>query len=147
MKTLSRKSFILVLAIIAIVTFVSCLSTSTTNYTYEKVIGNPTAVPPVYRGFKKGADDDSDFRAALIALKRRRGACEITILHPGPHQTPQHGYCLHLPVNLKTDRVIKTKAAKKTAAGESAANDPNVTWRVQSNYEGDITKVIDTLAP
>jgi hypothetical protein len=147
MKTLSRTFAILLLAIIAIVTFVSCLSTFTANYKYEQKIGNPSAVPPVYRGFKKGADDDSDFRAALIALKKNGGACEITILHPGPHQTPQPGYCLHIPVNLKTDRVIKTKAAKKTAAEESAANDPNVTWRVQSNYEGDITKVMDTLSP
>jgi hypothetical protein len=147
MKTLSRTFAILLLAIIAIVTFVSCLSSFTTNYKYVRTIGNPNAVPPVYRGFKKGDDDDSGFRAALIALKKGGGDCQITILHPGPHQTPQHDYCLHLPVNLKTDRVIKTKAAKKTAAGESVANDPNVTWRVQSNDLGDITKVMDTLAP
>ena len=151
MKTLSRTFVFILSAIVAIVMFMSCATKVSNyryvNYTYLRVIGDPNAHPPVYRGFKKGDDDDSAFRAALIALKRNGGNCEITILHPGPHQTPQPGYCLHLPVHLKTDRVIKTKAAKKTGAEESVANDPNVTWRVQSNDLGDITNVMDTLAP
>jgi hypothetical protein len=148
MKTLSRTFAILLLAIIAIATFVSCLSSFTTNYKYVRTIGNPNAVPPVYRGFKKGDDNDSDFRRALIALKKGEGDCQITILHPGPHQTPIPGYCEHLnAVKLKTDRVIKSKTANNPAAGESAANDPNVTWRVMSNNLDDINNVMNTLAP
>ena len=144
MKTLSRTFAFILLAIIAIVTFVSCLSKFATNYKYDQPIGNPNH----YRTFKKGDDNESDFRRALIALKRNGGACEITILHPGPHQTPIPGYCEHLnAVKLKTDRVMKSKTANNTVAGESAANDPNVTWRIMSNSLADINNVMNTLTP
>lgn len=147
MKTLSRTFAFILLAIVAIVAFMSCV-TRFGIYKYERRIGDPNAHPPVYRGFKKGDDNDSDFRRALIALKQNEGACEITILHPGPHQTPIPGYCEHLnAVKLKTDRVIKSKTANNPAAGESAANDPNVTWRVMSNNLDDINNVMNTLAP
>jgi hypothetical protein len=145
MKTLPRTLAFILLAIVAIVTFMSC-ATKFGIYQYVRVIGNPLAIPPVYREFKKGGDNDSDFRAALVTLKRNGGACEITILHPGPRQTPIPGYCEHLPpVNLKTDRVIKSKTAHNAAA--AAANDPNVTWKVASNNLEDVQKVMDTLAP
>jgi hypothetical protein len=148
MKTLSRTLAFILLAIVAIVTFMSC-ATTFGIYQYVRVIGNPLAIPPVYREFKKGGDNDSDFRAALIALKQGGGVCEITILHPGPHQTPIPGYCEHLgPVKLKTDRVIKSKTASNAATvGQPAANDPNVTWKIASNNLEDIQKVMDTLAP
>jgi hypothetical protein len=151
MKTLSRTFAILLLAIIAIVTFVSCLSSFTTNYKYDQPIGDPNPNHPVYRTFKKGDDNDSDFRRALVALKKNNGACEITFLHTGPHHTPIPGYpdiCPHRgTVNLKTDRVIKSKTSNNTAAGQPAANDPNVTWHVMSNYQGDIDAVVNTLNP
>jgi hypothetical protein len=144
MKTLSRKFAFIVLAIIAIITFVSCLSKFATNYKYDQPIGNPNAHPPVYVTFKHG---ESDFRHALIALKKNQGDCEITILHSGPHQTPIPGYCQHLgPVNLKTDRVIKSKTAYNTV-GQPAANDPNVTWHVLSNSQQDVNAVLQTLNP
>jgi len=147
MKTVSRTFAFILLAIVAIVAFMSCV-TKFDNYKYERVIGDPNAHPPVYWRFKKGDDNDSDFRRALIALKRNGGACEITILHSGPHQTPIPGYCEHLnTVKLKTDRVIKSKTANNTAAGEPAANDPNVTWRVMSNSLDDINNVVNTLTP
>jgi hypothetical protein len=147
MKTLSRTFAFILLAIVAIVAFMSCV-TRFGIYKYERQIGDPNAHPPVYAGFKAGDDNASDFRRALIALKQNGGACEITILHPGPHQTPIPGYCDHLnAVKLKTDRVIKSKTANNTAAGESAANDPNVTWRVMANNLDDINKVMNTLTP
>jgi hypothetical protein len=147
MKTLSRTFAFILLAIVAIVALMSC-ATRFGIYKYERQIGDPNAHPPVYRGFKKGDDNDSDFRRALIALKQNEGACEITILHPGPHQTPIPGYCEHLnAVKIKTDRVIKSKTANNPAAGESAANDPNVTWRVMSNNLDDVNNVMNTLAP
>jgi hypothetical protein len=150
MKTLFRTFAFILLAIVAIVTFMSCV-TKFDNYTYQRVIGDPNAHPPVYRGFKKGDDNDSDFRRALIALRKNGGACEITFLHTGPHHTPIPGYTDICPhggtVHLKTDRVIKSKRANNTAAGQPAANDPNVTWRVMSNSLDDITNVMNTLTP
>jgi hypothetical protein len=47
--------------------------------------------------------------------------------------------------NIRTVKVTKSKAADDTAAGESAANDPNVMHRIQSAYPGDVTKVLDAL--
>ena len=148
MKTLSRTFAFILLAIVAIVTFVSCLSQFATNYKYDQPIGNPNH----YRTFKKGDDNDSDFRQKLIDLKKRGGCCEITFLHTGAHHTPKPGYysdiCDHCGnINLKTDRVIKSKTANNTAAGQPAANDPNVTWHVMSNSQEDIKAVTDTLNP
>jgi len=148
MKTLSRTFAFILLAIIAIVTFVSCLSKFSTNYKYDQPIGTPNH----YRTFKKGDDNESDFRRALIALKRNGGDCEITFLHTGPHHTPEPAHyrdiCQHGgTVNLKTDRVIKSKTANNTAAGQPAPNDPNVTWHVMSNSQGDIDAVVNTLNP
>jgi hypothetical protein len=145
MKTLSRTFAFILLAIVAIVTFMSCVTTFGI-YKYERPIGNPNEHPPVYARFKKGDDNDSDFRRALIALKRNGGACEITFLHTGPHHTPVPGYCDHLnAVQLKTDRVIKSKTANNTAVEQPAANDPNVTWRIMSNSLDDINNVMSTL--
>ena len=151
MKTLSRTFAFILLAIVAIVAFVSCV-TKFDTYKYVRQIGDPNAHPPVYRGFKKGDDNDSDFRRALIALKRNGGDCEITFLHTGPHHTPEPAHyrdiCQHGgTVNLKTDRVIKSKTANNTAAGQPDANDPNVTWHVMSNSQGDIDAVVNTLNP
>jgi len=46
---------------------------------------------------------------------------------------------------IRTVKVTKSKAADNIAAGESAANDPNVVHRIQSPNPGDIKKVLDTL--
>jgi len=149
MKTLFRTFAFILLEIVAIVAFISCV-TKFGIYQYERKIGDPNA--GVYWRFKKGDDNDSDFRRALIALKRNGGACEITFLHTGPHHTPEphhyHDICEHGgTVNLKTDRVIKSKTASNTAAAASVANDPNVTWKIQANNLGDINNVVNTLAP
>jgi ABC-type nickel/cobalt efflux system permease component RcnA len=149
MKTLSRTFAFILLAIIAIITFVSCLSKFATNYKYDQPIGDPNPNHPVYRTFKKGDDNEHDFRLALIRLKKNQGDCEIKFLHTGPHHTPEpHHYkdiCEHGgTVNLKTDRVIKSKTAYNTV-GQPAANDPNVTWHVLSNYQSDIDAVMQTL--
>ena len=47
--------------------------------------------------------------------------------------------------NVKTVKVTKSKAADNIAAGESAVNDPHVTYRIQSPYPGDISAVLDAL--
>ncbi len=46
---------------------------------------------------------------------------------------------------IKTIKVTKSKAAENIAAGESIANDPNVSHRVQSPNPGDIVKVLNAL--
>jgi hypothetical protein len=142
MKTLSRIFAFILLAIIGIVTFVSCVTKFGTNYKYDQQIGDPKV--PRYATFKHG---ESPFRHALITLRKNGGDCEITILHSGPGQTPIPGYCKNLgPVNLKTDRVIKSKTAYNTV-GQPAANDPNVTWHVLSNSQQDVNAVLQTLNP
>ena len=144
MKTLSRTFAFILLAIIAIVAFMSC-ATKFDNYTYERVIGDPNAHPPIYWMFRKGHNDDSDFRSKLMALRQNPlgGDCDITFLHTSspqhPHPTPEpHHYqdiCGHGgTVNLKTDRVIKSKTANNTAAGQPAPNDPNVTNFLRKNF-------------
>jgi len=152
MKPLSRTFAFILLAIVAIVAFMSCV-TKFDNYTYQRVIGDPNHIPPIYWMFRKGHDDDSNFRSALMALRQHGGACDpggITFLHSGPHHTPQPHHYQDIcgrggTVNLKTDRVIKSKTANNTAVGQPAANDPNVTWRLLSNSLTDINKVVSTL--
>jgi hypothetical protein len=49
------------------------------------------------------------------------------------------------PANIRTVKVTKSKAAANTRAGESAANDPNITYRVTSPYSSDLTNVLAAL--
>jgi len=49
------------------------------------------------------------------------------------------------PINIRTVKVTKSKAADNIAAGESAVNDPNAFYRVRSPDPGDINKVLDAL--
>jgi hypothetical protein len=154
MKTLCRTFVLILLATIAIVAFLSC-ATKFDGYNYGHVIGEPNAQPPRYQTFKKGDDNESDFRRALSALKGRGGACDITFLHTSsphhPHPTPEphhyHDICERGgTVHLKTGMVIKSKNANNTA-GQPAANDPNVTWRVMSDSQQDVDAVMATLNP
>ena len=46
--------------------------------------------------------------------------------------------------SINTDKVTKSELAKNAPAGESAANDPNAVFRVQSNSATDIKNVLDT---
>ena len=46
--------------------------------------------------------------------------------------------------SINTDKVTTSELAKNAPAGESAANDPNAVYRVQSNSATDIKAVLDT---
>jgi hypothetical protein len=46
--------------------------------------------------------------------------------------------------SINTDKVTTSELAKNAPAGESAANDPNAVFRVQSNSATDIKNVLDT---
>ena len=67
-----------------------------------------------------------------IRFLAKEGATPIDPYHPGDH------------ASIKTDKVTMSELAKNASAGESAANDPNVTVRISSNDATDIKAVLDT---
>ena len=142
MKTLYGTVGFLVLAVIAIVTLLSCQTQlGSANRRKEKRIGNPDANPPVYVEFKKGEDP---FHDALMALKKKKGDCQIFLLKTA-RDTPVFNYCDQIPSHLKTDKIIKSAAANNARPEESIANDPNVTYRIASTSQEDINAVLNTL--
>jgi len=48
------------------------------------------------------------------------------------------------PVSIKTDKVTTSEVARNAAAGESVANDPNVTRFLSSDNKTDIIDVLNT---
>lgn len=48
-------------------------------------------------------------------------------------------------VNIKTDRITTSEVARRAQVQGSAANDPNVTWRISSNSPADVANVLNTL--
>ena len=72
--------------------------------------------------------------------------CDLTVLDHSRAIDPSIRTNLVCPpVNIRTVKVTKSKAADNIAAGESAVNDPNVMHKVRSPYPGDISKVLDAL--
>jgi hypothetical protein len=112
------------------------------NQNVEAIIGDPHAIPPKYVELKPGAE--GRLRAALAKIKRHNGICEITFLDHA-NGTPNPHYCENIDARLKTDRVIKSAAAKNAGAGNSVANDPNLMYRIASPDPTDITAVLDLL--
>jgi len=141
MKNPSGTFTFVVLAVIAIVTVLSCQTQlSSANRRKEKRIGDPDAIPPIYVEFKNG---EGPFRDALTTLKKNKGDCQIFLLRKSGDPVI-FNYCDDIRPSLKTDRVIKSAAANN-ARPESIANDPNVTYRVASANQGDIDAVLQTL--
>jgi len=71
---------------------------------------------------------------------KQHGSCKIQYKGPEPHATADPNYCDH-NVTLKTDRVIKSELASNRGRDSSAANDPNVMHKVQSQDLQDITDI------
>ena len=143
MKTLSETFAFVILAGIAIIAVISCRTQQlSANQSFDVQIGDPNAKPPKYVQLKKGLAGEGEFRAALAALKGHGGHCEICFLRKDGDQ-PNCNYCKDIHVSLKTDRIIKSEAANNARAEELAANDPHVTYRVQSNDPADIKNVLD----
>jgi hypothetical protein len=113
------------------------------NQNVEAIIGDPHAIPPKYVELKQGVDEGK-LRAALAKIKRHHGICDVCFSH-NEQEEPDCNYCDHIPVSLKTDRVIKSEVASNAAPDSSAANDPNLMYRVASPYSSDITGVLDLL--
>jgi hypothetical protein len=145
MKPLSSPIALLALAAAAVIAVASCSTQMVpSNQNVELLLGDPHANPQRYVDLKPGAE--GRLRLALAKIKRHNGICEITFLDrangiPNPH------YCDNIDVRLKTDRVIKSAAAKKAAADTSVANDPNLMYRVASPDPSDIADVADLLKP
>lgn len=125
-------------------TVFGCCIHQPTGQLFEITIGDPDAKPPRYVELKHGLNDEPALRAALGQIKAHGGFCQIEFLrHDG--EEPDRHYCDRIPARLKTDRIIKSAAAKHAARDSSAANDPHVTYRIASSYSTDISAVLDLL--
>ena len=152
MKTLSGRFRFVVFGVIVIVAVVSCC-----NFPFIPDIASYS----VEIGGKQKAStyvEWKDERQFENALKQVRGhedkgasycLCVMRTPNDTPHPYDSYNKCPPRykcpPGNIRTVKVTKSKAADNIAAGESAVNDPHVTYRVQSPYPGDITQVLDAL--
>jgi hypothetical protein len=151
MKTLSARFRFVVFGVIVIVAVVSCC-----NFPFIPDIASYS----VEIGGKQKAStyvewkNELQFKKALEQVRGHedKGASYCLCVMRTPNDTPQRiegskcprGYVCP-PANIRTVKITKSKAADNIAAGESAVNDPHVTYRVQSPYPGDIIKVLDAL--
>jgi hypothetical protein len=88
-----------------------------------------------------------EFDKALCALKANGGDInEVGFKeHATASPTPIGQYKpLCGTASINTDKITTSELAKNAPAGESAANDPNSVFRVQSNSATDIKNVLDT---
>ena len=136
MKTLSGTFALIVLAVIAMVTIVSCRLIRHAFLGEQKFI--------LFIGEYAEVSDEDGFKDALKKLKKNGGQCDIKFLRKEGEQ-PNEKYCEQLDVGLKTDKVTKSEVANSAAAGESTANDPNATYKVTSANPTDIEDVLKKL--
>jgi hypothetical protein len=107
------------------------------------------ATTPTYVEWK----NQGDFDKALEQVRAHGGKICICVLMPGgtPYLHKLNNDCprnYHCPSEkIRTVKVTKSKAVDNIAAGESAVNDPHITYRVQSPIPGDIAAVLDALKP
>jgi hypothetical protein len=135
MKTLSRTFVFVVLAVIAVVTLIGCPPKHAfTKQKFALVIGEYAEVR-----------DEDAFKKALKILKKNGGLCEIKFLRKEGEE-PNKNYCKELDVGLKTDKVTKAEVANSAAVGESTANDPHASYKVQSANPTEIEAVLDAFA-
>ena len=143
MKTLHQASALVVSAVIAIVAIVDCSP--------HQASRPPNEVPleigkdkQVYVEVDKGKLD-----GALKALKKHGGKCFIAYMDANGNVTEPYGPCTDtdLPpcgqMDLKTDKVTMSAKAKNGVVAESAANDPNITYRVRGRGKY-VKKVADS---
>jgi hypothetical protein len=159
MKTLSVRFRFVVIGVIVTVAVVSCCYFPSITDTIPRAsveIGHDVRGKRTYVEWK---DDGAKFKKALEQVRGHNGGeyCICVIEKPGdkPDQYPNSKCtgrytCPPAPENspsgnIRTVKVTKSKAADNIAAGESAVNDPHVTYRVQSPDPGDIKKVLDAL--
>ena len=149
MKTLSRTFRFVVLGVIVTVGVVSCCtfpSITNTRPFFGVEIGNYSKDnAPIYVRWKS----EVSFKAALQHVCDHYGEYDLFVLLKDTDEHPEHwkkNCNPNPPRNIRTVKVTKSKAADNIAAGESAVNDPYVTYRVRSPYPDDIAKVAKALA-
>ena len=146
MKTLSGTFAFVALTVIATVTLPSCCRKPVservhTDKKFYLEFGGPTkddfvdVTQPDFDDAVKALADPGPGHGGKfrIRYKGNNGALDDPY-HPGhPHQ-----------LNVKTDKVITSELAQNAPAGESAADDPNATYRVYSNNKADVDNVLKT---
>ena len=149
MKTLYRTLAFVVLAVIVTLVIGSWFLTyrlvpnQKPDHKLFLIIGiKPLFGKPTYVDWtsEKAFDD------ALQQVCRNGGAYKIRKLKAQNEESYDATPC---PEILKTVKVTKSKVADDAAAGESAANDPNVMNKIAVAVENkdDLKKVLDALSP
>jgi hypothetical protein len=153
MKTLSKTGAFIVLAVIAIVATVAfrafSAATPTTTpcspaFTHPKKIVKEIGGPGPNNYAELKNPDGVNLDNALNTLKKNGGQYCIRFLSK-PSARPEEPYKPHHLASIKTDKVTKSEVANTTATDASAANDPNVVYRITSDYQKDIDGVTTTL--
>lgn len=144
MRTPSRTSIVIVLAVIAtvsVVIFQGCITESggTTRddkrFAFNLAIGKS---PDQYVEFKDEKNAKPRFDKVLSRLEHKK---QYEIRYKRDRKTdPVADYTPPPNVSLKTDKVTTSELAKNEPPG-----DPNITKRVQSNNIADIQEVLETL--
>jgi hypothetical protein len=146
MKTLSVGLRFVVIGVTAIVAVVSCTFPIIPGVSYCVEIGARQHNTATYVEWKS----QGQFDAALQKVcDRHHGTYHFNVLIK-EHEDVIHEYHAcnrNLGGNIRTVKVTKSKAADRTEAGASVANDPNATWRVASSDPDDIKTVLDALKP
>jgi hypothetical protein len=148
MKTLSRLFALVVIAVVTTVVVVGCCNLPVLPgiATYSVEIGGKQKTPT----YVEWKGDGTAFYRALDQVRLHGEYCLCVMETSGatPHKIKGSKcyarYECPRP-NIRTVKVTKSKAADNIAAGGSAANDPNITYRIQSPDPGDISKVLSTL--
>jgi hypothetical protein len=143
MKTLSGTFAFVVLAVIAIVTLLSC-SKQVTEADEKKL--------SLKFGKKKPGTqteyievDKTAFDNALCALLAHGGHSEVEF-KANANASPTPGYTPSCPppVSINTDKITTSGVARTEPAEESATYDPKVVYRVSSNSLKDIKDVLNS---
>jgi len=156
MKRLSKTFRFVVLGVIVTIGVVSCCTfpfclIKDTKSCFE--LGNcsvdigywPRANRKDNAVYVKWKNEDK-FNAALEQVCGHHGYYDVFIQRDNNEKDRWKKNCNpDSALNIRTVKVTKSKAADNTAAGEPAANDPNVMHRVQSPDPGDIVKVLNAL--
>jgi hypothetical protein len=136
MKTPSRTFAFVMLVAIMIFAVVSCVTQFVPNQQALLEIGTQTT----YAEWK----DQGQFDNALAQICQKGAYYDLTVLVKVGDQ-PIHPYkpCTR-SVNIRTVKVTKSKVAERTAAGESAANDPNAMHKIAGSID-DVKQVLSAL--
>jgi hypothetical protein len=105
---------------------------------------NPDKYVPLIDTSPKGLTTLHD---KLNNAQAHGGKCENFKYLDTDNGTPDSNFCHEGAVTLKTDRVIKSELASSRGRDSSAANDPNVMHKVQSQDLGDIADIAALLNP